>query len=75
MSRMSSMSRMIGIFLNFISENYLTFLMIGILLIILLYVGIGDGSGLFWSFVFEAILSFLIILIVSFVLVYLAIGF
>ena len=66
---------MIRIFLNFISENYLTFLMIGILLIILLYVGIGDGSGLFWSFVFEAILSFLVIMILSFIWVYLAIGF
>lgn len=69
------MSRMIEVFWNFISESYLPLLMIGILLIILLYVGIGDGSGLFWSFVFEAILSFLIILIVSFFLVYVAIGF
>lgn len=69
------MSRMIEIFWNFISENYLPFLMIGILLIILLYVGIGDGSGLFWSFVFEAILSFLVIMILSFIWVYLAIGF
>lgn len=69
------MSRMIGIFLNFISENYLTFLMIGILLIILLYVGIGNKNGLFWSFVLEGVLSVSILVILSFVWVYLAIGF
>lgn len=69
------MSRMVGIFLDFISENYLPLLMIGILLIILLYMEVGDGSGPFWSFVLEGILSVSILVILSFVWVYLAIGF
>ncbi len=69
------MSRMVEVFWNFISENYLPLLMIGILLIILLYMEIGDGSGPFWSFVLEGILSVSILVILSFVWVYLAIGF
>lgn len=69
------MGRMIEVFWNFISENYLPLLMIGILLIILLYLVIGNKSKLFWSFVLEGILSVSILVILSFVWVYLAIGF
>ena len=69
------MSRMIEVFWNFISENYLPLLMIGIFLIILLYMEIGDGSGPFWSYVLEGVLSVSILVILSFVWVYLAIGF
>ena len=69
------MSRMIGIFLNFISENFLEFLMVGVFIYFLLYLVIGNKSGLFWSFVLEGVLSVSILVILSFVWVYLAIGF
>lgn len=69
------MGRMVGIFLDFVSENYLGFLMVGIVLCSLLYLMIGKASGLFWSFVLEGILSVSILVILSFVWVYLAIGF
>ena len=69
------MDRMVGIFLDFISKNYLDILIVGGVLYFLLYLMIGKASGLFWSFVLEGILSILIILVISFVLVYLAIGF
>lgn len=69
------MGRMVGIFLDFISENYLGILMVGVVLYFLLYLMIGKASGLFWSFVLEGILSVSIIVILSFVWVYLAIGF
>lgn len=57
------MGRMVGIFWDIISENYLEFLVVG------------NEGGLFWSFVLEGILSVSIIVILSFVWVYLAIGF
>lgn len=69
------MDRMVGIFLDFISENYLGILMVGVVLYFLLYLMVGKASGLFWSFVLEGILSVSIIVILSFVWVYLAIGF
>jgi hypothetical protein len=72
------MGRMVGIFLDFVSENYLGFLMVGIVLCSLLYLMIGmigKASGLFWSFVLEGVLSVSILVILSFVWVYLAIGF
>ena len=69
------MGRMVGIFLDFVSENYLGFLMVGIVLCSLLYLMIGKASGLFWSFVLEGILSVSTLVILSFVWVYLAIGF
>ena len=69
------MSRMIEVFWNFISENYLGILMVGVVLYFLLYLMIGKASGLFWSFVLEGILSVSIIVILSFVWLYLAIGF
>lgn len=69
------MGRMVGIFLDFISENCLGILMVGVVLYFLLYLIIGKTSGLFWSFVLEGILSVSILVILSFVWVYLAIGF
>lgn len=69
------MSRMVGIFWDFISENYLGFLIVGVVLYFLLYLVIGNKNGLFWSFVLEGILSVSILVILSFVWVYLAIGF
>ena len=69
------MGRMIGIFLDFISENFLEFLMVGVFIYFLLYLVIGNKSGLFWGFVLEGILSVSILVILSFVWVYLAIGF
>lgn len=69
------MGRMAGIFWDFISENYLEFLVVGVVLYFLLYLMIGKASGLFWSFVLEGILSVSILVILSFVWVYLAIGF
>lgn len=69
------MGRMVGIFLDFVSENYLGFLMVGIVLCSLLYLMIGKASGLFWSFVLEGVLSVSILVILSFVWVYLAISF
>lgn len=72
------MGRMVGIFLDFVSENYLGFLMVGIVLCSLLYLMIGmigKASRLFWSFVLEGVLSVSILVILSFVWVYLAIGF
>lgn len=41
------MGRMAGIFWNFISENYLEFLVVGVLLYFLLYLVIGNKGGLF----------------------------
>lgn len=69
------MGEVIGVFWNFISENYLGILMVGVVLYFLLYLMIGKVSGLFWSFVLEGILSVSILVILSFVWVYLAIGF
>lgn len=69
------MGKIIGVFWNFISENYLGFLMVGIVLCSLLYLMIGKASGLFWSFVLEGVLSVSILVILSFVWMYLAIGF
>lgn len=69
------MDRMVGIFLDFISKNYLEILIVGGVLYFLLYLMIGKASGLFWSFVLEGVLSVLIITILSFVWLYLAIGF
>ena len=69
------MGRMVGIFLDFVSENYLGFLMVGIVLCSLLYLMIGKASGLFWSYVLEGVLSVSILVILSFVWLYLAIGF
>lgn len=69
------MGRMVGIFLDIISEKFLEFLMVGIFIYFLLYLVVGKASGLFWSFVLEGILSFSILVILSFVWLYLAIGF
>jgi hypothetical protein len=69
------MGKIVGFFLDFISENYLGILMVGVVLYFLLYLMIGKASGLFWSFVLEGILSVSILVILSFVWVYLAIGF
>lgn len=69
------MGKIVGVFLNFISENYLGILMVGVVLYFLLYLMIGKASRLFWSFVLEGILSVSILVILSFVWVYLAIGF
>lgn len=69
------MGKMVGIFLDFISENYLGILTVGVVLYFLLYLMIGKASGLFWSIVLEGVLSVLIITILSFVWLYLAIGF
>ena len=69
------MGRMVGIFWDFISENYLGILMVGVVLYFLLYLMIGKASGLFWSYVLEGVLSVSILVILSFVWVYLAIGF
>lgn len=69
------MGKIIGVFWNFISENYLGILMVGIVLCFLLYLMIGKASGLFWSIVLEGILSVSILVILSFVWLYLAIGF
>lgn len=69
------MGRMVGIFWDFISENYLGILMVGVILYFLLYLMIGKASGLFWNYVLEGILSVSILVILSFVWVYLAIGF
>ena len=66
---------MVGIFLDFISKNYLEILIVGGVLCFLLYLMIGKASGLFWSFVLEGVLSVLIIAVLSFVWLYLAIGF
>jgi hypothetical protein len=69
------MGRLVGIFLDFISENYLEFIVIGIFIYFLLYLVVGNEGGLFWSFVLEGILSVSILVVLSFVWVYLAIGF
>ena len=69
------MGRMVGIFWDFISENYLGILMVGVILYFLLYLMIGKASGLFWSYVLEGVLSVSILVILSFVWLYLAIGF
>lgn len=69
------MGRMVGIFLDFISENYLEFLVVGIFIYFLLYLVVGNKGGLFWGFVLEGILSVSILVVLSFVWVYLAIGF
>lgn len=69
------MGRMVGVFLDFISEKYLEFIVVGVLLYFLLYLVIGNEGGLFWSFVLEGILSVSILVILSFVWAYLAIGF
>lgn len=69
------MGRMAGIFWDFISENYLEFLVVGVLLYFLLYLVIGNKGGLFWSYVLEGVLSVSILVILSFVWLYLAIGF
>ena len=69
------MGKIVGFFLDFISENYLGILMVGVVLYFLLYLMICKASGLFWSFVLEGILSVSILVILSFVWVYLAIGF
>ena len=69
------MGRMVGIFLDIISEKFLEFLMVGIFIYFLLYLVVGKASELFWSFVLEGILSFSILVILSFVWLYLAIGF
>lgn len=69
------MGEVIGVFWNFISENFLECLMVGVVIYFLLYLVIGNKSGLFWSFVLEGILSVSILVILSFVWVYLAIGF
>lgn len=69
------MGRMVGIFLDFISENFLEFLMVGVFIYFLMYLVIGNKNGLFWSFVLEGILSVSILVILSFVWLYLAIGF
>lgn len=69
------MGRMVGIFLDIISEKFLEFLMVGIFIYFLLYLMIGKASGLFWSYVLEGVLSVSILVILSFVWLYLAIGF
>lgn len=69
------MGEAVRVFWKFISENYLEFLVVGVLLYFLLYLVIGNKGGLFWSFVLEGILSVSILVILSFVWVYLAIGF
>ena len=67
--------KMIEIFWNFISENYLGFLIIGVFLFFLMYVAIGKASGLFWKFVLEGVLTILIGAFLLFVFMYLLIGF
>ena len=67
--------KMIEVFWNFISENYLGFLIIGVFLFFLMYVAIGNASGLFWKFLLEGILTILIGAFLLFVMVYLLIGF
>lgn len=41
------MGKIVGVFLDFISENYLGILMVGVVLYFLLYLMIGKASGLF----------------------------
>lgn len=67
--------KVIEVFWNFISENYLGFLIIGVFLFFLMYVAIGKASGLFWKFVLEGVLTILIMGFISFIFVYLFTGF
>ena len=66
---------MIEIFLKFIFEHFLEFLMVGVFLFLLMYVAIGKASGLFLEFVLEGILTILIWLFLVFIFVYLFISF
>lgn len=67
--------KIIEVFWNFISENFLEFLMVGVFLFFLMYLVIGKASGLFWQFVLEGVLTILIGAFLLFVMVYLLIGF